>query len=338
MNQEITTVNAKYIFIDIVSYTYNRSIEAQTDLIRVLNKIVSDSIEQNKIPNEHVLYIPTGDGICITLLDILHPHDIHIKIALSILEKLFAHNESIKDEMRKFSLRIGINENLDNLIIDINKQKNIAGSGINFASRILSLCDQNQILVGRSVFEKLVQREKYMNSFTKYIGTVKHGIPLEVYQFKNDDLLFLNNNIPSLFRPEPKSIKRLSKLLGYYFANCINNEDFILKNNGMGQESYILTILNFQLAEDALAKSKVTKSDPYPIQKIEKSMQEQFNYMQKMDFWLLCDLSNMIIEKHLEEYRKYFDNGYSIYLFINEAGRNKLLQEHPDICKEYGIE
>lgn len=83
--------------------------------------------------------------------------------------------------MRKFSLRIAVNENIDNVVTDINKQKNISGAGINFASRILSLCDNNQIIVSNGVYERLVQREKYIQSFNKYIGEVKHGVQLTVY-------------------------------------------------------------------------------------------------------------------------------------------------------------
>lgn len=38
------TVDAKYIYIDIVNYTYNRSVEAQAYIVSILNKIVTDLI------------------------------------------------------------------------------------------------------------------------------------------------------------------------------------------------------------------------------------------------------------------------------------------------------
>jgi class 3 adenylate cyclase len=98
--------------------------------------------------------------------------------------------------MRKFNIRVGINENIDNLIIDINGNKNISGAGINHASRIEGQADPAQILVGNSVYEKLVQREKYMKAFNSYTALVKHGLPLKVHQLINKSLLYLNNEIP----------------------------------------------------------------------------------------------------------------------------------------------
>jgi hypothetical protein len=68
--EEIETVEAKHIFIDIVNYTFNRSVEAQTDLIKYLNEIVLKSIEEEKIDNKQVIFIPTGDGMCITIINI----------------------------------------------------------------------------------------------------------------------------------------------------------------------------------------------------------------------------------------------------------------------------
>ena len=194
---EVKTIETKHIYIDIVNYTHNLSVEAQNDLISFLNAFVKQALEKNNINPDNKIYIPTGDGMCISLINMSIPYDIHIKISLDILKKIQTHNDSQKDEMRKFYVRIGINENIDNLIIDINGHQNVSGSGINNASRIEGLCDPMQILVGNSVYEKLVQREKYMNSFQNYSAEVKHGLLLEVHQFKNMKLTYLNNEIPS---------------------------------------------------------------------------------------------------------------------------------------------
>lgn len=145
METTVQTAEAKHIFVDIVGYTHSRSVEAQSDLISTLNRIVNEALRQQQVPHESVIFIPTGDGMCISLINLFSPYDIHLKLGLSILELLESHNKDEKDEMRQFQLRIGINENIDNLIIDINGNKNISGSGINFAARIEGLGDKQQI-------------------------------------------------------------------------------------------------------------------------------------------------------------------------------------------------
>src|SRR5258705_5766691 len=86
--QKVTTIEAKHIFIDVVNYTHNRSVEAQTEIINSLNKVVIDTAKHFKLSNNMVLYIPTGDGMCITLLDVFKPYDIHVQIGLMLLEKI----------------------------------------------------------------------------------------------------------------------------------------------------------------------------------------------------------------------------------------------------------
>jgi hypothetical protein len=333
MNEDTLTVEAKHIFLDVVSYTYNRSVEAQTDLIEILNAIVKESISAFNLNDDHLIFIPTGDGICISIINTTNPYDIHLNIALEILKRLGIHNENVQSEMRKFKIRVAINENIDNLITDINGNKNISGFGINCASRILSLCDPNQIIVGNTVYEKLVQREKYMNSFSTYTGNVKHNLSLRVHQYLNKDFHFLNNDIPHIFKPEEKIIKKLPTILAYYMALCISNEDFIIKNlKGDAQDAYSLRVLFFQLAEDYFEKSKVTKIKPQYRIKVSRNLEEQFEYLQSLDYWIVCDLSNYMVDKIFSDFGQYFDDQY---LFVNEDGKTKLQSDFGPIYIEF---
>jgi class 3 adenylate cyclase len=152
---ETATISAKYIFLDIVGFTHNRSIEAQTDIIGVLNSIVLEAVSRYCIDAENRILLPTGDGICLVLLGIESPYDIHIQIALSLIEGIEKHNSTAIDEQRKFKIRVGINSNTDNLVTDVNGNQNIAGAGINLAQRVMSAADGNQILVGQPVFDTL---------------------------------------------------------------------------------------------------------------------------------------------------------------------------------------
>lgn len=187
------TVTGKYIFLDIVGYSYQRTVEAQTDIIDAMNNAVRKAIASLEIAKDRRVLIPTGDGVCVALLDVKDPFDIHLQLALKILELVDKYNQSQKDKMRQFQLRIGVNENIDNLITDINGNKNVAGAGITEAQRIMDQGSGGNILVGRTVFEQLRQRENYMTKFRKYPAVIKHNVKLDVYQFVDFSIKYLNS-------------------------------------------------------------------------------------------------------------------------------------------------
>jgi hypothetical protein len=43
---EARTTPAKHVFLDVVGFTRNRSVEAQTDIVRYLNSFVRDSLRR----------------------------------------------------------------------------------------------------------------------------------------------------------------------------------------------------------------------------------------------------------------------------------------------------
>ncbi len=176
------STSVKYVFLDVVGYSVGRSVEAQTDIISFLNNFVKESVLQLSLADTQVIYLPTGDGMCIALLGAESPYDIHVLLSLEILKKLEAHNQSATDDMRKFQIRIGVNTNVDNVVTDINGQRNVSGAGINTAQRVMNKADGNQVLAGEGVYETLRHREKYMKSFRSFTATVKHGIELRLHQ------------------------------------------------------------------------------------------------------------------------------------------------------------
>ena len=224
-----TTVVGKYIFLDIVGYSYKRTVEAQTDIIAVMNRIVNDSLKSFEIKDKNRILIPTGDGMCIAVLDMTNPFDVHIQLALRILETLDKYNRSQKDEMRKFQVRIGINENTDNMIIDINGNKNVAGAGITEAQRIMDQANAGNILVGRTVYNHLKQRDKYVQNFKEFEVFIKHYQKLEIYQYLDPTISYLNSEEikPSMLL---KMIGSKKKALGdkifkdNFIASMINNK------------------------------------------------------------------------------------------------------------------
>ena len=203
------TAPAKYVFMDIVGFTYRRSVEPQSHIVQALNRIVKESVQACAIPGKQIIYIPTGDGICVAILNYETPFDVHLRLALQVLERLQKYNDATERESYRFKVRIGINSNTDNLITDINERRNIAGAGINMAARIMDKADGNQILVGQSVYEPLKQREKYAAAFRSHRITIKHGTVLEAYQFIADEYVGLNTDEPESLKPVQPETKRI---------------------------------------------------------------------------------------------------------------------------------
>jgi hypothetical protein len=80
-----------HIFIDIVGFTKNRTVEDQVFIVSKLESIILDTVKSFSIDESKVLYAPTGDGVCISILE-WSEYDIHMKICLKIFEELEKHN------------------------------------------------------------------------------------------------------------------------------------------------------------------------------------------------------------------------------------------------------
>lgn len=191
---------AKYIFLDIVGFSHGRTVDAQADIIEALNGIVESAIAKFKVPQKRRILLPTGDGVCIVLLNFETPHDVHLLLALDIIRQVFEFAAATKDRMRKFRIRVGLNANTDSLVTDVNGRQNIAGAGINTAQRIMSAADGNQILVGEAVHAGLQHFEEYYSSFKRFELIDKHGNRIPAYQYVAAGKKGLNRRVPGDFQ------------------------------------------------------------------------------------------------------------------------------------------
>jgi class 3 adenylate cyclase len=338
----VETAPIKYIFLDVVGFTKDRSVEAQSDIINSLNIIVRECITSNEITPDKLIVIPSGDGLCIALIDIAHPFDIYMILALNILAALDDYNKEIKPENRKFLVRIGINENIDNLIVDFNGNKNTAGAGINMANRIMEKADGGQILVSETTYDILKTREKYIGHYRGYQTKSKHGQVFNVYQYIGEGHKGLNTKVPSAFVQVKPAEQPLNKILAYYIAHSITNQEFLLSKHNYGSFSYTTIILLYFLALDSEEESNATKyelTDKHAWGAEEnKPFNEQFEHYDKIDFWILCRYAECIEQRVLIPYHYCFEKGgtgTARYVFINEKGKTKLKQEWPHIWNEF---
>jgi len=244
--------------------------------------------------------------------------------------------------MRQFSVRIGINENIDNVLLDINGRKNVAGAGISMAQRIMDKADASQILVGHTVYDVLRQREKYFSSFRAFSATGKHGINFNVYQFLSKDSPGLNMDFPTAFAVKKSEPAKLTKLAAYYIAHAQTNRDFLQSKKNDSARNYAATVLLSFLAADAVKISDTPLHEDASVHTWgagEETFEKQYLHYASLDFWVICRLADLLASKHLNTYSEYFEGAdfMTNFAFVKQSGIQKLIVEWPDIATEFGL-
>lgn len=320
----------KYIFLDVVGYSHNRTVEAQTDIVATLNQIVRDSTSHDGLTADNLIFLPTGDGICIGLLNILDPFDQHLSIALEILERISLYNQSQLDEKRRFCVRIGINENDDNLITDINGNRNVAGSGINFAQRVMDAAGASQIFVSEAVHDKLVQREKYYDHLTAQSVNIKHGLQKELYRYLNRDLPYLDSDIVAIAEEDMS----FSSFSAVYAAVVFILDRKIVELSDGGMSEDVLFVLLCYMADDIVAYRRLRVIErPKFSSKVFGSKKDSFATafaaLDNSPSWVLFDCKDYLLEKRgLAKWDTYFRKEF---LFLTAEGKSKLDEEKPKL-------
>ncbi len=333
-----TTALAKYAFVDIVDYTKNRSVEAQSDIIDALNALVARVCEELKIPKEERIMLPTGDGMCIAFLN-YNFFDINMIFSFKLLELIAERNKQEPDEARRFKVRIGINENQDNLVRDINGVSNLAGSGINRAQRVMDMGDDSQILLGQASFEVLRSRELYMKHFREFVAHDKHGDAFYVYQFVDDELSYLNSATPDAFRSTEitnYTKQSLTDLAAWTLALAHKRMDFFAPKRDEPRFATVSNTLLYHLAMDEIARRKST---PFKKQRLKTykagfaSLEDQYNFYKAQDVSVLGVLADLVDEKHYKAFHGCFegDAEQKLYAFPSAEGLRRLHEEFPDI-------
>lgn len=271
-------------------------------------------------------------------------YDVHLRTALDIIKNIARYNQTAKgDPMRQFQVRIGINENTDNVVLDINGNRNVAGNGIAMAQRIMDKADGMQILVSESVHIKLSPRERYMKSFARFSATGKHSLAFSVFQYVTE-AEGLSRITPSAFREKTTEAPRYSHAVAYYVAEAVTQKNFLIGRREDGSREEAATVLLYYRAEDRVAKATTKEYQEDPTVKAwgdgKKSFEEQYHHYRKFEFWPLLELTEFLREKYLRAYAKYFDaagpaeNGL---IFPNAEGIAKLKAEWPRVAEDFGI-
>ena len=340
------TVRAKYVFLDIVGYSRNRSVEAQTYIINAMNEIAKTAIQIHRIPRRKYIPLSTGDGLCIALLDIDIPYDVHLEMSRTIVFNINKHNGMQDNTSRKFEVRIGINENTDNIVKDFSGRRNIAGAGINYAQRIMDMADNSQILLSSPVHATLSQREKYTNKFRHFSGVIKHGEQIEVYQFIEPENYNLNSEPPSRFvSPKRKFEPNLSMLTAFYFAFCIKFKDQVKNLLIEPIDPYALRLTYVYLAKDFLNMSSRTEFtiDPSFILKDavterEVDINKALQIIKNSNVSMIIDLADfymhsLIYNNNLSSFFK----SESEKIYLTAEGEKLVNTKYPEVIEYVGL-
>jgi hypothetical protein len=316
-----TRVPSQYVYVDVVRFTgEGRSVEAQSDIIAALNQIVRNAVAAVKPAGADVIYSPAGDGICIALPAVSDEYDLHLRLALTILELLQTHNAATTDESRRFALRAGVNQNVDNVVTDINGTTSLAGAGINMTQRIMDQAGPGQIMVGENVYGILGPWEKYRACFRPFVGKTKHGDAFNIYQYVKPSP-GLSTESPPQFAPP------LSELTAYYMleAEACRSAMKLLGKGPRARDAS--TVFLYMRACDTMERDTQPWYEEQTIRANKATLDEQLAfYAKKVDQHVLGALAKFIHDTVADD-----ETLIEHWCFPTPEGLERLRKEYPKL-------
>ena len=166
------------LFIDSVGYSKLLT-EEQRELQDRLSQVVRGT-EQFRAADSagRLVRVPAGDGMALVFFN---SPEAPLKCAIEI-------NRALKD-FPDIRLRMGIHSGPVNVVRDVVGRRNVAGTGINIAQRIMDCGDGGHILVSKRVAEDLAQMREWQPDLHE-LGEcgVKHGASVSLANFYTGDV------------------------------------------------------------------------------------------------------------------------------------------------------
>ena len=161
------------VFADIVQYS-QKLVSQQVTLKARFSAFLAAALEHTATADR--LVVDTGDGAALCFLG--DPED-----ALFTANSLRSRVLETRGPPRP-ALRLGINLGPVRVVKDINGHTNVIGDGINWAQRVMSFAEPNQILVSRSYYEVVSRLSPEYAQLFHYAGLHrdKHVRQHEVYE------------------------------------------------------------------------------------------------------------------------------------------------------------
>jgi class 3 adenylate cyclase len=181
--QDVRTVHC--VMFDIVGYS-KRTSDVQKQSILVFAKFVREAVvEVGAYDPEHILYIPTGDGLVLVVEN--NPQSL-VQLVYDVQDRVKRFCDDNPDG--EFGFRTGLHSGPVFKYRDVNHQPNYAGNGINLAQRVMSLGSPGHILATRETFDNIAGMDAGIRACFHELPaefTVKHGASLKVYNVFDDN-------------------------------------------------------------------------------------------------------------------------------------------------------
>jgi TolB-like protein/Tfp pilus assembly protein PilF len=173
------------LFLDIVGYSKLLSSE-QRELFGLLNDVVRDTQQFRAADaSGKLVRLPTGDGMVLAFFTSV---DAPVRCAQEIARKL--------RDYPQLPVRMGINSGPVDEVLDVDERRNVTGTGINLAQRVMDCGDAGHILLSGRVADDLAQYSEWQPSLHGLDSVeVKHGVRVALANFFGDG--FGNPNSPA---------------------------------------------------------------------------------------------------------------------------------------------
>ena len=164
---------------DVVSFS-TLDEDTQVAVIKRLMRYVRESVLYHSLGEEDYRWSPAGDGGYLTFV---RPEagGVAIDVAFSIFEKV-GSSQRQGDSREKFTIRAALHAGTVREEADLGRDTNIWGMGINTTARMLSVSEENQLLVSKQYFDTYIKerRDQDFSFGEPYWRTVKHGVGVEI--------------------------------------------------------------------------------------------------------------------------------------------------------------
>jgi hypothetical protein len=167
---------ATFVFCDIVEFSRNDD-DFQAKLICGLNAEVRHQLHQRLAePEPSVMFLPTGDGLAIVLLERDKGVSSSKEDVFGLVERLMRYGAAAG----KMRLRIGVHHGSVALMRDINGNLNVCGTALNDCQRIMDAAHPNQVLLSRDAYRRLVGDRYPQQSESMDRNPLKFSNPLPI--------------------------------------------------------------------------------------------------------------------------------------------------------------
>jgi Adenylate and Guanylate cyclase catalytic domain len=225
------------VFVDVEKYSRRRTVNQisvvdalttclKTALAEVSKKYITYAQANDLNFETDIIKLPTGDGAAI-IFPFEGLHNIHLEFSRLLLQTVKKFNDiNVCEKFNangwcnchsNFNLTIGVSEGKGIIYTDLNNNYNVAGGVINLAARAMSSADRNQIILTEEAYNQLIEMDEntqLVDKFLTFEVTIKHGLKMQIYQYFDTDVDYINNSPPQDLALQKRSDQVMEMLRG----------------------------------------------------------------------------------------------------------------------------